>query len=73
MNKDFLTWEDTNKPGFCEVTLHGDKKLMDKRIDVLTEAAKSYRISNPEWYLLLMNMATQIADQLYFNDNDRRD
>ena len=70
MNNKFTTWEDTSNPKWCEVTLHGNKELQDKRINILTEAAKSYRVNNPEWYFVLMNMATSITDQVYFPGED---
>jgi hypothetical protein len=63
----YTTWEDTARSDYCEVTLHGPRIVQDKRIKFLTEAAKKYRVSDPEKYLCLMNMATQIADQVYFN------
>lgn len=66
MRDKYKTWEDTSQEGFCEVTLSGSKQIQDKRVQVLTRLAKAYRISDPETYLLLMNTATQIADQLYF-------
>jgi hypothetical protein len=65
-----ITWEDTSRSDFCEVTLHGPKKLQDKRINVLTELAKQHRIKDPEVYLCCMNMATEIADQVYFDSQE---
>jgi hypothetical protein len=58
---------------YCEVTLHGPKKLQDKRIKVLTALSKEYRIKDPEIYLLLMNMASQITDQVYFETEQSSD
>ena len=49
---------------FCEITLKGERSLQQKRVQGLTAASLSYRVSNPEMYFLLRNIALQIQDQL---------
>jgi len=50
---------------FTEITLHGSRELQEKRVKVLTEIALTYRIKEPETYLLLRNIGLQIQDQLF--------
>ena len=53
-----------------EVTLHGDRALQEKRVQLLTNISLMYRIDQPEKYFLLRNMALQIQDQISGESND---
>ena len=61
-----MTWRDQQSPGYKEITLHGDRELMHRRVEALNKVALTVRISDPETYLLLLNLMAQIADQIYF-------
>jgi len=54
---------------FGEVSLSGSKEVQNKRVKVLTDVSLTYRIKNPEIYLLLRNIALQIQDQLEDTDD----
>ena len=63
MNKNILT-DKLETREFREVTLSGETPLQEKRVKVLTDVSLMFRITDPEVYLLLRNIALQIHDQL---------